>query len=292
MTEEFFSPAVWTALAIAFGAGMATVLGGVIVVFFKANNTRLLSFGLAFSGGAMVYVSLVEIFAKAQVSFAEALEPQAAYAAATFFFFVGVGLLFAVDRFVPNPHTGMSEADVRAAAQDLARGELPDMVKNSGNIDAAEAANRKLVARVGLLAALAITAHNLPEGLATFFATLDNPTVGLALAVAIAVHNIPEGVSIAVPVYYATGSRTKAILATFVSGLAEPFGAIVGYVLLAGVLTPFVFGAVFAVIAGAMVFLALDELLPAARSYSKGHETVYGMLVGMAMIALSLVLFK
>lgn len=292
MTEEFFSPAVWTALAIAFSAGMATVLGGVLVVFFKANNTRLLSFGLAFSGGAMVYVSLVEIFAKAQVSFAEALEPQAAYAAATFFFFVGVGLLFAVDRFVPNPHTGMSEADVRAAAQDLARGKLPDMVKNSGNMDATEAANRKLVARVGLLAALAITAHNLPEGLATFFATLDNPTVGLALAVAIAVHNIPEGVSIAVPVYYATGSRTKAILATFVSGLAEPLGAIVGYVLLAGVLTPFVFGAVFAVIAGAMVFLALDELLPAARSYSKGHETVYGMLVGMAVIALSLVLFK
>lgn len=298
MTEEFFSPAVWTALAIAFGAGMATVLGGVLVVFFKANNTRLLSFGLAFSGGAMVYVSLVEIFAKAQVSFAEALEPQAAYAAATFFFFVGVGLLFAVDRFVPNPHTGMSEADVRAAAQDLARGELPDMVKQSGktdlngNLDPAEAANRKLVARVGLLAAFAITAHNLPEGLATFFATLDNPTVGLALAVAIAVHNIPEGVSIAVPVYYATGSRSKAILATFVSGLAEPLGAIVGYVLLAGVLTPFVFGVVFAIIAGAMVFLALDELLPAARTYSKGHETVYGMLVGMAVIALSLVLFK
>ena len=276
MTDEFFSPAVWTALAIAFGAGMATVLGGVLVVFFKANNTRLLSFGLAFSGGAMVYVSLVEVFAKAQVSFAQALAPQAAYGAATLFFFAGVGLLFVIDRFIPNPHTGMSEADVRAAAQELARGELPDMVKNGGKMDATEAANRKLVARVGMLAAFAITAHNLPEG----------------LAVAIAVHNIPEGVSIAVPVYYATGSRTKAILATFVSGLAEPFGAIVGYVLLAGVLTPFVFGAVFAVIAGAMVFLALDELLPAARSYSKGHETVYGMLVGMAVIALSLVLFK
>lgn len=292
MAHEFFSPAVWTALAIAFGAGMATVLGGVLVVFFKANNTRLLSFGLAFSGGAMVYVSLVEIFAKAQVSFAAALAPQAAYATATLFFFIGVGLLFAIDRFIPNPHTGMSEADVRAAAQELARGVLPDSVKVAGKMDAAEAVNRKIVARVGMLAAFAITAHNLPEGLATFFATLDNPTVGLALAVAIAVHNIPEGVSIAVPVYYATGSRSKAIWATLISGLAEPLGAIVGYVLLAGVLTPFVFGAVFAVIAGAMVFLALDELLPAARTYSKGHETVYGMLVGMAVIALSLVLFK
>jgi ZIP family zinc transporter len=288
MNQEFFSPAVWTALAIALGAGMATVLGGVLVVFFKANNTRLLSFGLAFSGGAMVYVSLVEIFAKAQISFAAALEPQAAYAAATIFFFVGVGLLFAIDRFIPNPHNGMSEEDVRAAARELALGDLSNLARN----ELEDAANRKLVARVGLLAALAITAHNLPEGLATFFATLDNPTVGLALAVAIAVHNVPEGVSIAVPVYYATGSRGKAVLATLVSGLAEPLGAIIGYVLLAGVLTPFVFGAVFAVIAGAMVFLALDELLPAARTYSKGHETVYGMLVGMAVIALSLVLFK
>ena len=284
MQHEFFSPAVWTALAIAFGAGMATVLGSALVIFAKETNTRLLAFGLAFSGGAMVYVSLVEIFAKANISFASVMDAKSAYAYATVFFFVGVFVLFAVDRFIPNPHTGMDEAHVRQAAVDRAAGVEPDL--------ATKEASRRLVGRVGLLAAAAITLHNLPEGLATFFATLDNPTVGLALAAAIAVHNIPEGVSIAVPVFYATGSRRKAVLATFVSGMAEPFGAIVGYVVLANYLSPFVFGAVFAIIAGAMVFLALDELLPAARTYARGHETVYGILTGMGAMALSLVLFK
>ena len=313
MTQEFFSPAVWTALAIAFGAGMATVIGSLLVVFFHANNTRLLAFGLAFSGGAMVYISLVEIFGKAHVALSEATDPKTGYAYATLFFFAGVALLFAVDRFIPNPHSGMDEADVRAAAkspdeaeaaiaamrmhshghgQPHAHAPVPAPAGAAVAIDPAEAATRRVAARVGLLSALAITAHNLPEGLATFFATLDNPSVGAALAAAIAVHNIPEGVSIAVPVYYATGSRSKAIWATVISGFAEPFGAIVGYVALASVLSPFVFGAVFGVIAGAMVFLALDELLPAARTYARGHETVYGMMVGMAVMALSLVLFK
>ncbi len=106
------------------------------------------------------------------------------------------------------------------------------------------------MARVGLLAALAITAHNFPEGLATFFATLENPAVGAPLAIAIAVHNIPEGVSIAIPVYYATGSKSKAVLAAFGSALAEPVGALLGYVALAPFLSPPVFGAVFGVIAG------------------------------------------
>jgi ZIP family zinc transporter len=148
------------------------------------------------------------------------------------------------------------------------------------------------IGRVGLLAALAITAHNFPEGLATFLATLDNPVVGIPLAAAIAIHNIPEGVSIAIPVYYATGSRQKAVLATLLSALAEPAGALIGYAVLAPFLTPTVFAVVFGMIAGVMVFLALDELLPTAKRYAKGHETVYGMVLGMGALAASLVLFK
>ena len=116
--------------------------------------------------------------------------------------------------------------------------------------------------------------------------------VGTPLAIAIAIHNIPEGVSIAVPVYYATGSKSKAILATLASGLAEPLGALIGYLALAPFLNEYVFGAVFGVIAGAMVFLSLDELLPAAKRYARGHETVYGMVSGMALLAMSLVLFQ
>jgi zinc transporter, ZIP family len=298
-TMDFSSSAVWIALAIAFGAGAATVLGSVLVIFARETNTRLLAFGLAFSAGAMVYISLVEIFPKANVAFIKAAGEKDGYTWATVFFFIGVALLVTLDRLIPNPHHGMTEEDVgkkltRSTVGAQAVTDLP--VEPPIHTHAHHAGHppydRRLVARVGLLAALAITAHNLPEGLATFFATLDNPVVGAPLAFAIAVHNIPEGVSIAVPVYYATGSRTKAVLATALSGLAEPFGAIVGYAILAPYLNDFVFGAVFAVIAGAMVFLALDELLPAARNYAKGHETVYGIVIGMGAMALSLVLFK
>lgn len=289
--ESLFSPPVLVAFAITFAAGMATVLGSLLVIWAQRTNTRLLAFGLAFSGGAMVYVSLVEIFVKANESFAKTADAQTAYMYATLFFFAGVAILFAIDRFVPNPHTGLDEKQVRSAALDAAPnngGEAPAAFSDGQPPTKQNAA----LARIALLAAMAITLHNLPEGLATFFATLDNPTVGLSLAIAIAVHNIPEGVSIAIPVYYASGSKTKAVAATAISGLAEPVGALIGYIALASFLSPFVFGAVFAVIAGAMVFLALDELLPAARVYTRGHETVYGMLAGMGAIAMSLILFK
>lgn len=293
--SDVFTPAVLTALAISFGAGLATVIGGLLVIFARQTNTRMLSFGLAFAAGAMVYVSLVEIFVKSQLAFGEIAPEKTAYTWATLAFFAGVALLVAIDRLVPNPHSGMDERAVTdPSARSLGAAAVQHVPHPHGRAHAPGdvEAERGLIARVGLLAALAITAHNLPEGLATFFATLDNPVVGAPLAFAIAIHNIPEGVSIAVPVYYATGSRSKAILAALLSGLAEPIGAIVGYLLLAPFLSPFVFGAVFGVIAGAMVFLALDELLPAARRYAKGHETVYGMVIGMGALAASLVLFK
>jgi zinc transporter, ZIP family len=215
-----------------------------------------------------VYISLVEILVKSQDSFKAIWPGQPGYAAATLFFFIGVGFLVVMDRLIPHPHARLDR-----------HGPCP------GDVDAR-------LRRTGLFAALAITAHNIPEGMATFFATLDHPGLGVSLALAIAVHNIPEGVSIAVPVYYATGSRRAALGSTFISGLAEPVGAIIGYVILAPFLSPLVYGVLFGVIAGAMVYLALDELLPTARRYAKGHETVYGIVAGMAVLAVSLVLFK
>jgi ZIP family zinc transporter len=263
---ELFTPAALTALAVCTGAAAATVLGSFMVLRGSHSNPRLLAFGLAFSGGAMVYVSLIEIFVKSLSAFGEVYDEKAAYTAATLSFFAGVGLLALIDRLVPNPHAGM-DADHPQFEQER-------------------------IKRVGLLAAAAITAHNFPEGLATFFATLDNPVVGAPLALAIAIHNIPEGVSIAIPVYYATGSKGKAVGASAISAMAEPVGAVIGYLLLAPFLSPPVFGAVFGIIAGVMVFLALDELMPEAKRYSAGHEAPYGMVIGMAAMALSLVLFK
>jgi ZIP family zinc transporter len=280
---DLFAPNVLMALGITLLAGLATVLGSLLVIFARQTNTRMLAFGLAFAAGAMVYVSLVEIFVKSQLAFGEVMAEKPAYTAATVAFFIGVALLVLIDRLIPNPHGAMAPHE---AARSLSAASVAPPAHGHGLIDQAT------ISRVGLLAALAITAHNLPEGLATFFATLDSPSIGLPLAMAIAIHNIPEGVSIAVPVYYATGSRGKAVLAAFLSGLAEPVGALVGYLVLAPYLNPFMFGAVFGVIAGVMVFLALDELLPAARRYARGHETVYGMVIGMAALATSLVLFK
>lgn len=272
---EFFSEPVLIAFAVCAAAAASTVLGSVFVLRANHANPRLLAFGLAFAGGAMVYVSLVEIFNKSVVAFTASHGAKTGYAYATLAFFAGIGLLAVIDRIIPNPHEGMDEREV---------------LHGLGHHH--EAVSKPNVARVGLLAAAAITAHNFPEGLATFFATLDNPVVGLPLAMAIAIHNIPEGVSIAIPVYYATGSRRKAVAATAISALAEPTGALIGYLVLAPFLTQAVFGAVFGLIAGVMVFLALDELMPEAKRYSKGHEAVYGMVTGMAALAASLVLFK
>ena len=262
--DWLFEGNVLVALAVCAAAAMSTVLGSVFVVFAKEPSPRLLAFGLAFAGGAMVYVSLVEIFWKADQAFAELHDARTAYTYATLAFFAGVLMLALIDRLIPNPHGVMTSA----------------------NGDQAQ------IKRVGLLAAFAITAHNLPEGLATFLATLDNPAVGVSLAAAIAIHNIPEGVSIAIPVYYATGSKQKALLATVLSALAEPAGALIGYAILAPFLSPTVFAVVFGMIAGAMVFLALDELLPTAKRYAVGHETVYGIVTGMAALAVSLILFR
>jgi ZIP family zinc transporter len=144
---------------------------------------------------------------------------------------------------------------------------------------------------MGLFAALAIAIHNFPEGLATFTAALQDPMLGLPIAIAIAIHNIPEGIAVSVPIYYATGDRRKAFGLSFASGLAEPVGAAIGYALLMPFMNPAVFGIIFASVAGIMVFISLDELLPAAEEYGEHHLSIYGLLSGMALMALSLLLF-
>lgn len=265
MDTYFADHHVLLAFLVCVAAAAATMIGGLTVFTAKESNARLLAFGLAFAGGAMVYISLVEIFWKSWSSFSDLYADKQAYSYATLAFFAGVALLMVIDRLIPNPHNKLT---------------------TPGDED------KKHLKRVGLMAALAITVHNFPEGMATFFATLEEPIVGSSLAFAIAVHNIPEGVSIAIPVYYATGSKSKTLMACGISAIAEPLGAAIGYLVLAPFLTPFVFGSVFGVIAGAMVFLSMDELLPSAKRYSSGHDAVYGMVIGMAVIALSLVLFR
>jgi ZIP family zinc transporter len=150
--------------------------------------------------------------------------------------------------------------------------------------------NKKLF-RTGLLTAAAVTIHNFPEGIATFISGVNEPTLGITIAFAIAIHNIPEGIAVAIPVYCATGSRKRGFLMSLFSGLAEPLGALLGYLLLLPFLNDIIFGVLFAAIAGIMVFISLDELLPTAREYGEHHLSVYGLIGGMMVMALSLQLF-
>ena len=261
------------AFGLTLFAGLATVIGGFLTFFTKRTNTKFLAVSLGFSAGVMIYVSFVEILAKAR----EALVLDFGEAGASWItvasFFGGVLLIALIDRMLPsfeNPHELHCIEEVSEHKQ---------------------VHNYKKLMNTGLFVALAIGIHNFPEGMATFATALTDYKLGIAIAVAIAIHNIPEGIAVAVPIYYASGSRKKAIWFTFLSGIAEPVGAIVGYWFLRDYMDGAFYGILFAAVAGIMVFISLDELLPAAQKYGHHHLSIYGLVAGMGVIAVSLLLF-
>ena len=268
---------------LAFGltlfAGLATGIGSALAFFARTTNTRFLSLSLGFSAGVMLYVSFVEIFFKAKTELIGSLGEVTGTWVTVGSFFAGIALIGINDKLVPNyenPHELHSIKEMDKGLQKLPQNEAHDFGK---------------LRRMGLFTALAIGIHNFPEGLATFTATLTDPNLGIAIAVAVAIHNIPEGIAVSVPIYYATGSRLKAFKLSFLSGLSEPVGALVGYLLLMPFFSPVVFGILFASVAGIMVFISLDELLPSAEEFGEHHLTIIGVIAGMAVMALSLLLF-
>ncbi len=266
---------VLLALGLTLFAGLATGVGALIAFFTSRTNKKFLSVALGFSAGVMIYVSLVEIFVKAKDSLTDALGDTTGYWMTILGFFGGMLFIAVIDRFIPknkNPHEVKTVEDVHAAEQD------------SKNID-----HDKLM-KMGMFTALAIAIHNFPEGIATFMSAIQDPNVGIAIAIAVAIHNIPEGIAVAIPIYFATGIRKKAFKLSFFSGLAEPAGAIIAYLILMPFLNDVMFGIIFAGVAGIMVFISLDELLPAAKKYDETHLSIYGVVAGMAVMAISLVL--
>ncbi len=264
-------------LFLAFGltviAGLSTGIGSAIAFFAKKTNTKFLSISLGFSAGVMIYVSMIEIFYKAQVSLSSSLGEKMGAVVTVVSFFGGMLLIGIIDKFIPdinNPHEFNSKEDM-------------DSVEEKGD-------KAKLM-RTGVFMALAIAIHNFPEGLATFISALQEPAIAIPIVVAIALHNIPEGIAVSVPIYYATGDKKKAFAYSFVSGLAEPVGAIVGYLILMPFMSDTVYGVLFAGVAGIMVFISFDELLPAAREYGEHHLSLYGLIAGMIVMAVSLILF-
>ncbi len=264
------SQPVGFALGLTIFAGLATGIGSAIAFFSKRTNESFLSVALGFSAGVMLYVSFVEIFQKSRDALCMDFSAKTAYWITVGGFFAGMLLVALIDKLVPdfeNPHEARHVEDINADKR-----------------------KQKLL-RMGFLSAVAIAIHNFPEGLATFTAALADPTLGVSIAVAIAIHNIPEGIAVSVPLYYATGSKKKAFLWSFLSGLAEPVGAIVGYLILFRFMSNLMFGIIFAGVAGIMVFISLDQLLPTAEEYGKHHLAIYGLVSGMALMALSLLLF-
>lgn len=258
------------AFSLTLLAGLSTGIGSLIALFTDSTNKKFLSVSLGFSAGVMIYVSMIEIFSKAQDVLILELGLKMGSIVNVVSFFLGMFFIAIIDRLIPNetnPH---------------------EIINLDDKIDIEKAQKLK---RMGVFTALAIAIHNFPEGLATFVSAMQEPNLAIPIVVAIAIHNIPEGIAVSVPIYQATGSRKKAFLYSFTSGLAEPLGALIGWTILMPFMNDIVFGVIFAMVAGIMVFISLDGLLPAAREYGEHHLSIYGLVAGMIVMAISLLLF-
>jgi ZIP family zinc transporter len=275
---------VWFAFLLTVFAGLSTGIGSLIALFTKKVSNHILAISLGFSAGVMIYVSMVEIFVKALDSLTLAYGGQGGFLATNLAFFAGMLIIGLIDKILPseqNPHDFNQASHMH---DEEGKQILIDGVK--------EREDRSKLMRTGVFTALAIAIHNFPEGLATFISALQDPTIAIPIVVAIAIHNIPEGMAVSYPIYYATGSKKKAFLYSFASGLSEPIGAIIGYLILMPFMNDVVYGILFGVVAGIMVYISIDELLPSAQEYGEHHLSIYGMIAGMIVMSVSLWLFK
>ncbi|HMA83896.1 MAG TPA: zinc transporter ZupT [Candidatus Thermoplasmatota archaeon] len=239
-------------------AGLSTGIGSAIAFFIKKPNIRYLCFTLGLSAGVMLYISFVELLPEALSVVGDLWGLYA--------FFAGIIVIGMIDVLIPdieNPH------------------HYPKMEKNEKEVD------HKLM-RVGLFTALAITIHNFPEGIATFGSALVDVRLGILITFAIALHNIPEGISVSMPIFFATGDKKKAFVYSFLSGFSEPLGAVIGFLILMPFISDWILSFLLAFIAGIMVYISADELLPTAHQYGHGHCVIFGLIIGMFIMAVSL----
>ena len=249
------------ALVLTCLAGLATGIGSAIAYFIKKPKMIYLSFSLGFSAGVMIYVSFVELLPNALENVGEVFAVTA--------FFIGIIFIGIIDMIIPeakNPHHFKAPSNKVGIKKDA------------------------VLLRTGLFTALAIGIHNFPEGLATFGTSLTNIKLGVMIALAIAIHNIPEGISVSVPIFYATGDKNKAFIYSFLSGLAEPIGAIIGFLILLPFLSVGLLASLMAFVGGIMVYISVDELLPMAYQYGHNHSVMVGIILGMFIMALSLLM--
>ena len=248
------------ALLLATAAGMSTMIGAVIIFLTKTKSEKLISGAMGFAAGMMITVSLIELYPTARADLSTGSSEFWGTILSVLFLMAGVLFAKLLDKLVPH------------AEYDPALGESP----------------HKNMLRVGMVSAIAILIHNFPEGIATFAAGYQDLNMGISIAVAIAMHNIPEGISVALPIYYGTNSRKKALWFTFLSGVAEPIGALLAWLLLAPILSDFLMGVLFAVVAGIMLYISFEELVPSSRQYGYNSVALWSLFAGVCIMPISL----
>lgn len=278
---------LYFAVGMTFIAGMATALGSSIAFFMKGTNYRFLSISTGFSAGAMLYVSFSELLPASLTHLSTQYGDHSRWLH-LFAFFGGMALIGIIDAFVPveeNPHEIQNEATLR------------ELKLSCSGIETKKKTPKSTATRTGIFLAFAIGIHNVPEGLATFFSSVENFQMGVTIAVAVALHNIPEGISVSVPIFYATLSKRKAFVYSALTGLAEPVGALIFYGTIKLLFRDLsglnhVLGYMLGMVAGIMVYVSIDELLPVSRAYGKGHDSLIGFVTGMGFTAVGLAISK
>ena len=263
---------IWLAFGLTMIAGLSTGIGSLIALIAKRTNTKFLCAALGFSAGVMIYVSFMELMPVAKEGLVLHFGDKAGTLTLLLAFFGGMGLITLIDFLVPKPNNPHELQGV-------------EEMNNPDN-------RKKALHRAGIVVALSLVAHNFPEGIATFTSAISGDlSVALPITIAVAIHNIPEGIAVSVPIYHATGNKRKAFWLSFLSGLAEPAGALIAYFFLMSYWSPLISGVVMAAVAGIMVYISLDELLPTAEKYGEHHISISGLIAGMVVMALSLFLF-
>ena len=272
------------ALILSTLAGLSTVLGGFVTFFIKENSLKFLSFGLGLSAGVMLFISLVDLYPESCEMIKNQMGENFLFLS-VIFFAIGILLAVLIDYFIPDHLQGQMFTKQLGANE-----------KHEDSTDCKEDENAIIsigkIKKAGILTAIVVAIHNLPEGLATFFLTSENIMLGIGIVIAIAIHNIPEGMAISIPVYQATHSKRKAFLYSFLSGMAEPVGGVVGFIIIKTLFPTMCIGILFSLVAGIMTYISLDTLLPLSKDYDTGHYSISGVVLGLLIMGFTLTLIK
>lgn len=265
-------------------AGLSTIIGAFLIFWIKTNCTKFLSFGLGLSAGVMIYLSFFELLKESNHLLTDGSNNNWS-GLVIIMFLVGLTITGIIDIFTHNRMEACPSLECKKT--DVAN--LGNQWHGHRHRHGQRFWSEQALLKTGIFTAIVIAIHNFPEGIATFTTASINMVFGVSIAIAIAIHNIPEGFCIALPIYYATKNRKKSILYALLAGLAEPVGALLTYLILLPFINNNVLGVMLAVVAGIMVYISFDELLPTARRYG-GHTSLFGLVCGMALMAFSLYL--